>query len=93
MSVRPNAPYRDRLEDGETTLVYEGHDQPKGPTYPNPKVVDQSERFPSGRLTQNGKFHEAAQPSRSNVGFSSNGKMIDNFHRPEIFLRAENKLL
>ena len=61
MSVRRNAPYRDRLEDGGTTLVYEGHDQPKGPTYPNPKAADQPERFPSGRLTQNGKFHEAAQ--------------------------------
>jgi hypothetical protein len=30
MSVRPGAPYRDRLEDGGTTLNYEGHDQPKG---------------------------------------------------------------
>ena len=61
MSVRRNAPYRDRLEEGGTTLVYEGHDQPKGPQHPNPKVVDQPERFPSGRFTQNGKFHEAAQ--------------------------------
>jgi len=61
MSVRRNAPYRDRLEDGGITLVYEGHDQPKGLTCPNPKVVDQPERFSSGRLTQNGKFHEAAQ--------------------------------
>jgi hypothetical protein len=25
MSVRPNAPYRDRLEDEGTTLIYEGH--------------------------------------------------------------------
>jgi len=65
MSVRRNAPYRDRLEDGGTTLVYEGHDQPKGPKHPNPKVVDQPERFPSGRLTQNGRFHEAAQMYKS----------------------------
>jgi len=43
MSVRRNAPYRDRLEDGGTTLVYEGHDQPKGPKQSNPKVVDQPE--------------------------------------------------
>jgi hypothetical protein len=35
----------------------------------------------------------AAEASRLTFGFSSNGKMIDNFHRPEIFLRAENKLL
>ena len=25
MSVRPNAPYRDRLEDEGTTLIYEGN--------------------------------------------------------------------
>ena len=65
MSVRRNAPYRDRLEDGGTTLVYEGHDQPKGPKQSNPKVVDQPERFPSGGMTQNGKFHEAAQLYKS----------------------------
>ena len=61
MSVRPNAPYRDRLEDGGTTLIYEGHDQPKKSSCPNPKAVDQPEKFPSGGLTQNGKFHCAAQ--------------------------------
>jgi hypothetical protein len=61
MSVRPNAPYRDRLADGGTTLVYEGHDYPKGSSTPDPKVVDQPEHFPSGGLTQNGKFHRAAQ--------------------------------
>jgi hypothetical protein len=61
MSVRPNAPYRDRLEDGGTTLVYEGHDHPRVPSCPNPKVVDQPERHPSGGPTQNGKFHQAAQ--------------------------------
>jgi hypothetical protein len=61
MSTRANAPYRDRLEDGGTTLIYEGHDQPRGASCPNPKVVDQPAAYPSGRLTQNGKFHEAAQ--------------------------------
>ena len=29
MSVRPNAPYRDRLEDNGTTLIYVGHDEPQ----------------------------------------------------------------
>ena len=65
MSVRRNAYYRDRLEDGGTTLVYEGHDQPRGSKQPNPKVVDQPERFPSGGMTQNGKFHKAAQLYKS----------------------------
>jgi hypothetical protein len=61
MSVRPNAPYRDQLDDGGTTLIYEGHDQPRSQMYPNPKVVDQPDRYPSGSLTQNGKFYEAAR--------------------------------
>jgi len=60
MSLRRNAPYSDRLEDGGTTLIYEGHDQPKGVSCPNPKVVDQLDRYPSGSLTQNGKFSAAA---------------------------------
>jgi len=65
MSLRRNAPHRDRLEDNGTTLIYEGHDQPKTSLHPNPKVVDQPERFPSGSLTQNGKFHEAAQSHKN----------------------------
>jgi len=31
MSLRRNAPYRDQLEDDGTTLIYEGHDQPREP--------------------------------------------------------------
>ena len=65
MSLRPNAPYRDRIEDGGTTLIYEGHDEPRGQRAPNPKAVNQPERYPSGSLTQNGKFHEAAQLSKA----------------------------
>lgn len=60
MSVRANAPYRDRLEEGGTVLVYEGHDEPRGVKCPNPKVVDQPRIVPSGKLTQNGKFYDAA---------------------------------
>jgi hypothetical protein len=61
MSVRPGAPYRDQLEDGGSTLIYEGHDQPKGAHCPDPKLVDQLDKRLSGQLTQNGKFREAAQ--------------------------------
>ena len=64
MSVRPNAPYRDRLEDGGTTLVYEGHDLPRSVSCPDPKRFDQPERSPAGGLTQNGKFHIAAQQAK-----------------------------
>jgi HNH endonuclease len=65
MSVRRNAPYRDRLEDGGSTLIYEGHDQPRGLSCTNPKIADQPECHPSGSLTQNGKFHKAAQLYKS----------------------------
>src|SRR5271155_266858 len=61
MSVRPNAPYRDTLADAGTTLIYEGHDQPRKRESPNPKTLDQLEEYRPGRLTQNGKFHRAAQ--------------------------------
>ncbi len=61
MSVRPNAPYRDRLEDNGTTLIYEGHDEPQSASVPHPKAVDQPYHTAYGTLTQNGRFHEAAQ--------------------------------
>jgi hypothetical protein len=61
MSLRENAPYADRLaEDGES-LIYEGHDARRSGDAPDPKTVDQPEKTPGGRLTQNGLFHCAAQ--------------------------------
>ena len=51
MSVRPNAPYRDQLEDNGTTLIYEGHDEPKSASVPRPKMVDQPDRTAYGTLT------------------------------------------
>lgn len=61
MSVRPNAPYRDVvLEDG-AVLVYEGHDEPKKNGGVDPKILDQPERRHNNSLTENGKFHKAAQ--------------------------------
>lgn len=60
MSVRRNAPYRDQLDTDSSTLIYEGHDVPRTRAVPDPKRVDQPEHTPSGRLTQNGKFWQAA---------------------------------
>ncbi len=65
MSVRPNAPYRDKLLDDGTTLIYEGHDVPKTSAAIDPKALDQPERTSVGALTQNGKFHEAAQQAKT----------------------------
>jgi hypothetical protein len=68
MSVRENAPYADRLEDGGETLIYEGHDVPKTAGVKNPKALDQPERSRGGSLTENGKFHAAAQGFKRNGG-------------------------
>lgn len=61
MSVRSGAPYADRFEDDGSTLVYEGHDAPRSSHHVNSKIVNQPEFSPSGSLTENGKFHKAAQ--------------------------------
>ncbi len=61
MSVRPNAPYRDRVEDDGSTLIYEGHDVPRIQGITDPKAFDQPENTHTGLLTENGKFHKAAQ--------------------------------
>jgi len=60
MSRRANAPYRDRLEDEGSTLIYEGHDAPRNEHVPDPKAVDQPGITPSGLETQNGRFYHAA---------------------------------
>ncbi len=60
MSLRPNAPYADRVEDGGKVLIYEGHDAPKTVLTANPKEIDQPVKNPGGSPTQNGLFFEAA---------------------------------
>ena len=61
MSTRPNSPYRDQVIENGTGLIYEGHDIPKKYPTVDPKEFDQQERSFTGNLTQNGKFHRAAQ--------------------------------
>ncbi len=67
MSIRPNAPYADELQDGGTVLVYEGHDEPRTMLVPDPKRVDQPDRTAAGALTQNGDFYRAAQEAKSGL--------------------------
>lgn len=61
MSVRENAPYADRVEEEGTILIYEGHDVPKSNGVEKPKHFDQPMYNPSGSLTQNGLFFDAAE--------------------------------
>jgi hypothetical protein len=65
MSVRPNAPYRDKLENDGSTLIYEGHDAARTKNIPNPKSIDQPYATITGRLTQNGIFYQAAHAHKS----------------------------
>ena len=60
MSIRTGAPYSDRIEENGRVLTYEGHDAPRSTRRPNPKTVDQPMFNPTGSLTQNGLFYEAA---------------------------------
>ena len=60
MSLRQNAPYADRIQENGRLLIYEGHDVSAKSETPNPKTVDQPTYNPSGTLTQNGLFYEAA---------------------------------
>ncbi|MBN1692534.1 MAG: HNH endonuclease [Dehalococcoidales bacterium] len=61
MSLRPNSPYSDRVEEDGRILIYEGHDVSKTVDTPIPKIIDQPIKNPGGTLTQNGLFFKAAK--------------------------------
>jgi hypothetical protein len=85
MSLRPRAPYADRVEDDGRTLVYEGHDVPKTLSCANLKEVDQPDRNPSGTLTQNGLFAEAASAYKKGVSTPEQVKVYEKI-RPGIWV-------
>tara|TARA_B110000902_G_C14144028_1_gene526899 strand:- start:97 stop:792 length:696 start_codon:yes stop_codon:yes gene_type:complete len=64
MSVKKGSPYNDHISVDGRKVVYEGHDVPSHHAS-IPKMVDQPMHNPSGSLTQNGKFYNAAQNSIS----------------------------
>ena len=72
MSVRKGAPYQDQWHEESAggphagMLEYEGHDAPRlRDLHINPKEVNQPMALPSGRLTDNGKFFEAAMAAKA----------------------------
>ena len=67
MSVRRGAPYRDHLDEDGSVLLYEGHDEPRTHSNPNPKQVDQPDLTPGGSPTQNGLFVRAAEDYKRGV--------------------------
>lgn len=81
MSVRTDAKYRDRLEDGGATLIYEGHDAPRSAGGPEPKTVDQPEFSPAGWPTENGKFHRLAQDAKAGRGQPKLVRVYQKLHK------------
>jgi len=67
MSVRPGAPYKDRVEENGRVLIYEGHDNPRPTGDMPPKEVDQVGSNPDGSATQNGLFANAANGYKSGI--------------------------
>lgn len=60
MSVRSNAPYADKVEEGGRVLIYEGHNENRTADRKYPELDDQPEFTRTGKLTENGKFKKAA---------------------------------
>lgn len=81
MSLRPNAPYADRVEDEGRTLIYEGHDAPRTEDTPIPKNIDQPAHTPRGTVTQNGLFYRAAVEFKSGRRQSEFVKVYEKLYR------------
>lgn len=81
MYVRPGAPYRDRLEDDGTTLIYEGHGEPRSDAVLEPKTVDQPYRTAHGAPTQNGRFSEAARAYKDGRRFPERVRVYEKLRK------------
>lgn len=80
MSLRPNAPYSDKVEDDGRILIYEGHDVPKTKENPLPKIVNQQMNNPSGTLNQNGLFYKAAKTYNKKQIIPELAKVYEKLH-------------
>ena len=80
MSVRRGAPYADRIEKNGQVLIYEGHDTPMSKSVSDPKGVDQQMKNPSGSLTQNGLFYQAAIRYKRNLSKPELVKVYEKIH-------------
>jgi hypothetical protein len=85
MSLRPGAPYADRIEEGGRVLIYEGHDVSRTREIPSPKLLDQPMKTPRGALTQNGLFFNAVQRYKENKNGPELVKVFEKI-RPGIWV-------
>ncbi|MCV0412396.1 HNH endonuclease [Nitrosarchaeum sp.] len=76
MSRIPGAKYEDEFLENNTVLIYEGHNayQKEGV---DTTTIDQPERV-AGKLTQNGKFHEAATQFKNGDRTAERVKVYEN---------------
>lgn len=81
MSTRDNAPYHDRWDEDRDALLYQGHDAPRRHDEPDPKSIDQPLTYPSGSLTQNGKFFEAAKRAAHGESPAEVVRVYEKLHR------------
>jgi hypothetical protein len=80
MSRRSGAPYADSIVEDGRVLIYEGHDEPRSFATPDPKTLDQLSAYPSGALTQNGLFYQAAMKFRDHGGAAELVKVYEKIH-------------
>jgi len=80
MSLRPGAPYADRIEADGRVLIYEGHNAPRNETNPYPKQINQPMRNPSATLTQNGLFYQAATSYKKGIKEAELIKVYEKIH-------------
>ncbi|MGB8708121.1 MAG: HNH endonuclease [Dehalococcoidia bacterium] len=80
MSLRKGAPYADRVKDDGRVLIYEGHDIPRRNATQDPKMLDQPMTNPSGTLTQNGLFYQAAMKYESGSAHPELVKVYEKIH-------------
>jgi hypothetical protein len=79
MSQKTNAPYSDKIYPDGITVEYEGHDLPKNYSE-NPKLENQPEKLPSGKLTQNGYFIRAVEEYKKNKSRPELVKIYEKIH-------------
>jgi hypothetical protein len=77
MSVRPGAPYEDKVEDDGKVLIYEGHDMYKDKSGLTPKSIDQPMYYPDGNITQNGLFYQAVEKYKSKTAPAETAKVYE----------------
>lgn len=92
MSQKSNAPYSDKIYDDGITIEYEGHDLARGYSE-NPKLDDQPEKLPSGKITQNGLFIKAVNQYKKKLSGPEIVKIYEKIHSGVWSLKGYFELL